>query len=304
MRFRFQPWQLAILVIAACAGVIAFARWRSLAKPYDAAQLLSALPVDRGTLFFVDVDQLRQGGILDALAGSKAVEEPDYRNFVDQTGFDYRSDLNSVAAVFDSGKIYAAIRGRFDWKQLAAYARSQGGVCQYTICTMPASAPDRNISFYPIRRDVLALAVTSEERGVATISPGQGKPKVIPEDPIWLWAPRQSFQRPDSLPAGVQLLLAPLTNAQSIALSAGPGKNGLRLHAVVALASPNDAVAVAKQFQTLTNSLRQLAPADAGSGDLMGLLANGSIEPKGASVIAEWPIAPEFLKSLATDRQP
>ncbi|MEQ1886004.1 MAG: hypothetical protein ABL967_13150 [Bryobacteraceae bacterium] len=302
MRFRFQPWQLAILVIALCAGAIVFARWHSLARPYDASQLLSALPVDRGTLLFLDVDQLRQGGILDVLAGSKAAEEPDYRNFVDQTGFDYRSDLNAVAAVFDSGRIFAAIRGRFDWKQLAAYARSQGGVCQYTICTMPASAPDRNISFYPIRRDVLALAVTSEERGVTSISPGQGKPKILPEDPVWLWAPRQSLQKTDGLPGGVQVLLTPLNDAQSIALSAGPGKNGLRLRADVTFSTPNAAASVKQQFQSLSASLRQLAPAGGGSGDLTGLLANGLIEQKGASVVAEWPLAPDFLKSLAAER--
>ena len=223
MRLRFQPWQLAVLVVALCAGAIAFARWRKLSQPYDAPQLLAALPGgDRNTMLFLDVAKLRDGGVLNLLAGSKATEEPDYRNFVDQTGFDYRNDLDALAAVFNQGRIYAAVRGRFEWPQLAAYARSQGGTCQYTICTMPASSPERNISFYPIRKDVLALAITPEERGVSSVSPSQNSQRNVPQDPIWFWIPRSALQNTASFPAGLQLLLAPLSEAQSIAISAGP----------------------------------------------------------------------------------
>ena len=303
MRIRIQPWQLAILVVALCAAAIWFVRWRKLAEPYDAPQLFSALPGSAaGTLLFVDVAKLRNGGILDLLAGSKAAEERDDRNFVEQTGFDYRTDLDAIAAVYVSGEVYLAVRGRFDWPQLSAYARSQGGRCQYTICTMPATSPERNISFYPIRRDVLALAVTIEERGVTIISPGQSKPRNVPPEPVWLRAPREALHASESLPAGVQLLLAPLGDAQSVELSAGPGKNGLRLRAEVALPSAKAAETLSQQFQSLTDALRRMSAKTAGAADLAGLLAKGSVEQKDSLVVAEWPLDPEFLKALASDR--
>jgi hypothetical protein len=303
VRIRLQPWQLAVLVVVLCAAAVAFVRWRKLAQPYDAARLFSALPVARGTLLYLDVETLRKGGILDLLAGSKAAEEPDYRNFVTQTGFDYRTDLDAVAAVFDSGQVYLTVRGHFDWPQLSGYARAQGGTCQYLICSMAASAPGRNISFYPLRGDVLALAVTSAERGVNMIADGQATPQVLPNDPAWLWAPRETFRNSSSLPAGIQLLLAPLTDAQSVALSAGPAaNNGLRLRAQVSFASPNAAAALVQQFQSLTKSLGQMSPqagGSPGSTDVAGLLAKGTVEQKDSLVTAEWPLDPAFLKSLA-----
>ena len=51
-------------------------------------------------MVYIDTGLLRQSGLLELVAGSKAVEEPDYRKFVDQTGFDYRRDLDAVAAAF------------------------------------------------------------------------------------------------------------------------------------------------------------------------------------------------------------
>ena len=53
------------------------------------------LPADRATLVYIDTDALRKSGLLDLLAGSKAAEEADYRKFVEQTGFDYRTDLDA-----------------------------------------------------------------------------------------------------------------------------------------------------------------------------------------------------------------
>lgn len=279
--------------------------------------MLSALPIARGTLLFLDVGALRKGGILELISGSKAAEEPDYRNFVAQTGFDYRTDLDAVAAVFDSGQVYVTVRGRFDWTQLAAYARAQGGTCQYLTCSMPASAPDRHISFYPIRGNVLALAVTTEERGANMISDGQAKPKALPDDPAWLWTPRETIRDAASMPPGLQLLLSPVADAQSVSLSAGPAPDdkGLRLRARVTFASADAAAALVRQFQSLTSSLRNLADqagrsagADSDGGDpadsngLGALLAKGKIERNDSVATAEWPLEPSFLKSMAEER--
>jgi hypothetical protein len=128
-----------LVVVALCVAAVAVARWWRVSSAYDAARLVSALPTERATVVYLDTGELRRTGMLELLAGSKTVEESDYRKFVDETGFDYRSDLDAVAASFAENRVYATWRGRFRWKQLTEYAESQGGECHYSVCTMPGS---------------------------------------------------------------------------------------------------------------------------------------------------------------------
>ena len=46
---------------------------------------------------------LRDAGMLDAILGNTVNEEADYRDFVSQTGFDYKTDLDQVLAKFTDG---------------------------------------------------------------------------------------------------------------------------------------------------------------------------------------------------------
>jgi hypothetical protein len=85
---------------------------------------------------YIDADALRAAKLLDSVAGSPASEEPDYRRFVEETGFDYRKDLNAAAASFLNGDAYMAVRGRFDWKRLSEYARAQRGECSGSFCSI------------------------------------------------------------------------------------------------------------------------------------------------------------------------
>ena len=127
MRLRFQPWQLALLVVALCVASVGVVRWWRVSAPYDAAHLVALLPSEKATVVYIDTGLLRQSGLLDLVAGSKAIEEPDYRKFVDQTGFDYRRDLDAVAAAFVDNHVYITLRGRFQWKQLNGYATIYAG---------------------------------------------------------------------------------------------------------------------------------------------------------------------------------
>src|SRR5271170_4671116 len=117
MKRKFQPWHLAAFAIVVCAGVAWLVHSRSGLN--DAARLVEFLPPDRSTHVYIDVDALRRSGLLDLVAGSKASESPDYRSFVEQTRFNYRTDMDAVAAAFLNGNEYFAVRGRFDWKRLA-----------------------------------------------------------------------------------------------------------------------------------------------------------------------------------------
>ena len=60
MHFRFQPWQLALLLIAVCAASVAgvyLYRTRGGSHPSD---LVSYLPTANATVVYVDVDSLRR----------------------------------------------------------------------------------------------------------------------------------------------------------------------------------------------------------------------------------------------------
>jgi hypothetical protein len=304
VRIRLQPWQLALLMVALSGAVVGLVRWRINAVSYSAARMIATLPSDRATLLYADVGVLRKAGILDLLAGSKAAEEADYRKFVDQTGFDYRNDLDAVAAAFANGASYFTIRGRFQWKQLAAYAISQGGECHYAICSLPGSALERNISFYPLRTDVLALAVSSDTNGVSMISPSQAqKALVIPAEPVWISAPTSALARQGALPAGVQSLLGPLGRAEKVTVAAGPQGASAQLRLVVLCKSPQDAEAVKGELSSATEALRNAAlgaPRAPGQPDWAAMLRAGAFSRAGLEVSGAWPLDRSFLEALAS----
>jgi len=303
VRIRLQPWQLAVLVVALSGAVIGLVRWRHNAVPYDAAHMMATLPSERATLLYADVGALRKAGILDLLAGSKAAEEADYRKFVDQTGFDYRTDLDAVAGAFVNGASYFTIRGRFQWKQLAAYALSQGGECRYTICSLPGSSLERNISFYPLRTDVLALAVASDLNGVTMISPSQAlKLSPIPPEPVWFSAPSSALTRPGALPAEVLSLLGPVARAEKITLAAGPQGTRVQLRLSVLCRSSEDAKAAKRELSSATDALRNATlegPRTADQPDWAGLLRAGAFSQTGLEVTGAWPLERSFLEALA-----
>jgi hypothetical protein len=299
---RFRPWQLAVVVVALCVAAVAVARWWRVSSPYDAARLISVLPTERATVVYLDTGELRRSGMLELLAGSKTVEEPDYRKFVDETGFDYRSDLDAVAASFEENRVYATLRGRFSWKQLTAYAESQGGECHYSVCTMPGSSVERNISFYPLKSDVLALAVSTDARAVSSIGTG-GKPQVpVPRDPFWISVPAAVFNRPEAFPAGTRAFLSPLAHAEKITFAAGPQGDRLQLRLEVACATPEAAADLVKQFSGMTGLLKSMIAREhmtPNPRDLSGVLVAGTFEQRQSTVIGTWPVERGFVEALA-----
>ena len=91
MRFRLQVW-LSVTGTLLCAGALVVAYFRT-PKNFDAISMIHCLPPDQATHMYIDVSALRGAGVMGLVAGTKTEEEPDYRRFVEQTGFDYRNDL-------------------------------------------------------------------------------------------------------------------------------------------------------------------------------------------------------------------
>lgn len=302
MRLRFQVWQLAVLLILVCAAAIAgiyLFRTRGGSTPKE---LASYLPSSNATLLYVDVDAIRRSGILNMIVGSKAAQELEYQHFVDETLFDYREDLDAVAAAFRDGQVFFALRGRFHWKNLMAYAVRQGGTCHNSFCSVPGSRPNRRISFYPIRSNIMALAVSTDDSAAYQITRKSARLAVnVPDQPAWLLVPAMALQNPDSLPAGTRAYASALRNAQEIVFTLGPEGDHLQIALNVSCRDADSASALLLDLESTTSTLRKWLEREhqkANPGDLSGVLVAGTFRREDRKVYGQWPIARAFVESL------
>jgi hypothetical protein len=303
---KLRPWQaalIAVLVIGAVVGIYLFRR----GSHYDAAGLLGCLPPDRAVKVYLDVSQLRYGGLLDMLAGSAGGEEAEYRKFVEDTGFDYRKDVNAVAAAFLHGDIYLAVQGRFDWKRLEKYAEGQKGTCASQTCTMPSSQSGRHISFYPVSSDVLAWAISAEERGVRMIAPEQTRSVSAPAAPVWISAPGFAFADLRAVPAGVRSFLSPLADAQEAQFTAQAASSGYEIRLDATCASPEIAAKLTSKFSSTTDLLKSMIERQkmkANPGDLSGTLVAGKFEAQSSHMKGSWPVDRKLVETMMRENSP
>jgi hypothetical protein len=296
-RRRFSlPLFLSLLAIAAVA--IALVQWRANRIFFDPANLLSRFPAEEGTALSIDFKMLRGAGIL---AGSKAPPEPEYKQFVDGTGLDYRRDLDFVVGSFSKSGNYFIARGRFDWDKLRDYAARQGGSCYQQLCRMQGSTPERHISFLPLRHDTIAMAVSTDDLAAARLTKtGPQVTSHLPAAPVWLSVPGAVLQQRNALPPGVRMVLSSLVNADRVVITAAPGGTGIEAHLDASCRTADDARVLASQLRSTTGMLKQalLTNKEAGRDDLARTLAAGTFEASGTRVSGMWPVAKNLIESL------
>jgi len=289
---------IALLCAAAAGGTYYWRKSRTL----DSVQLIESLPQARATHVFIDVDGLRRTGLLNLIAGAKSAEDPDYKTFVDQTGLDYRTDLDAVAAAFSEGNTYLALRGRFAWKKLEAYAQTHGGKCVGTSCSMPATRAGYFISYLPLRPSVLALAVSTDERGVNMIGPQEWrKPPHLPSEPVWISVPTYALSD-TNLGAGTHAFLEPLSQAQDVTFAVGSAPKGFQIRLEAACATPEIAELLTRRLSSSTDLLKKMLEREKmtpNPNDLSGVLTAGTFSQQKERVTGTWPIERGFIESLA-----
>src|SRR5271170_4771033 len=202
MNPRFQlRYLVPLLLLVVCALAVGGVYWFRARGTAGPSNLVAYLPTVNASVIYIDVDTLRRSGILSALAGPKTGEEPDYRQFVQETKFDYRQDLDAVAAALKDGRTYFALRGRFHWGNLRDYAVRQGGSCHNDFCVVAGSQPNRRISFYALKSNVLALAIGPDDFGADQVAVRPAEPALSPpKEPVWALIPAAALQSMDSLP--------------------------------------------------------------------------------------------------------
>ncbi len=303
MHLRLHAWQLTALLIAVCGAMASglyLYRIRGGSSPSD---LASFLPAANATVLFIDVDSIRRSKILDMLSGSKAAEELEYKQFVDQTLFDYRQDLDAVAAAFKDNQVFLALRGRFHWKNLMDYAVHQGGSCHNGYCVASGSRPNRRISFYALKPDVMALAVSSDDFAAYQIKRQSGSlPLLPPAQPVWAMVPIQALKNADALPAGTKPYAAALGNAEQMVFALGPDGDHLQLDLNVTCRDQQAASALLVDLEGATNELRKLMTREhqpPNPADLSAVLVSGTFRRDDRRVHGQWPIARAFVDAVA-----
>src|SRR5579871_4644163 len=115
VKIRLRGWMAVGGLVLLCIGAIwltAHRRARTIDTP---AGLLMRLPGKDAVILSIDFAALRRAGLLDLLARSKTPEEPEYKQFVNKTDFDYTQDLDLALASFHSTGKFFLLRGRFHW---------------------------------------------------------------------------------------------------------------------------------------------------------------------------------------------
>ncbi len=305
---RKHPAAVAGLVLAICAAavlVLVVVRARRAATP---GEMAAYLPAGEGVILAIDFASLRQSGALAAMGGSKIAREPEYQAFVEGTGFDFQKDLDYALAWFQKGRFCALVRGRFDWSKLKDYVSAHAGICRNSFCRLEGSTSERRISFFPLGRGVIALAVGPDEWAaveLATRKPSR-RGMNLPSRLVWLLVPGSTLRDADNLPAGMRLFAKAMQSAEklSFALTSSGGQMAVELD--VTCPSPKDASMLAYQLDGLTGRLKEMIAREnqtPNPRDLSGVLTAGVFNTVDQRVLGRWPIHSEFLQSILGDSQ-
>ena len=145
--------------------ILAYSRWARL-EPDPVLKLLGQLPPEATSVFYLDLQPLRQSPFLAALYkwAPRTQMDADYEQFVQSTGFNYERDLRRLGlALYKNGPdttLFAVAEGQFDKKKIAGYALKTGTRTSRNgreIFMIPANAGTRKISFTFLASDLMAI---------------------------------------------------------------------------------------------------------------------------------------------------
>jgi len=272
------------------------------ARDLKPAALLRRLPRGGALIVYIDFDALRRARFLQLLYGTKLGTDPEYESFVRKTQFDYRRDLDAALISFAPDGKFLLLKGRFDWKSLHTYVGDENGKCYNSLCQMAGSAPERNISFFPVQSGLMALAVSPDDGAAMRMSStAPGPAEEAPDAPVWLSIPPSVLKSPSGLSDGARMFARGMERAESLTLGFAPqgGRITARLNA--RCRNSQDASEIAAQLTAATTLLQEMIAREhqrPNPADLSGVLAAGSFRGEGRRVVGYWPIDKAFVESV------
>jgi len=162
---------VAVLVLSG-AGFWGYQRWNGQSRT-SRNDLLALMPADASAVLFADFAELRQAPFIAQLYAwaSKPQVEPEYAQFIKETGFDYEKDIARIAiAIFKDAKrntFLTVANGRFDQKKISAYALQRGKSNMTennrTVFLVPLADTSQTLQFMFLRADL--LVITNDDLG-------------------------------------------------------------------------------------------------------------------------------------------
>lgn len=291
-----------VLICGLSIGILMYFR-RAVAVTPQA--MVSYLPQGEQTVVYIDVNALRQSGILGRLFGSTVGEESEYKLFVAESGFDYKTDLDTILYSASNVQKLFLLKGRFDWKMLIKYASEHGGACVNGFCRVPASKPNQTVSFYALRGDLMALGVSQDKESASNIRvrPVSKVQLDLPAQPIWMSMPVSVLKEIENPPAGTRQFIKVLDNADKVVFSLGPQDDRFLLAMDVTCKTQEDAAVVRAELESLTGLLQKFIAREnqkPNPNDLSGVLTSGKFSRTDRHVLAYWPIPRPLIYSLGT----
>jgi hypothetical protein len=290
----------AAIAAAILIGAGVFVMVRS--RPLSVSEQIKRLPASGSVVVYVDFDQLRRGGILDILSAGKAVEDDEYRKFASQIHLDWRKDLDSAMVAFAPSGKYMLVKGKFDWSRLQSYARQSGGDCEGDVCRMAGSTPERRISFFPMRRNLMALAVSTDDMAAKRmIGETPGPTPELPSAPVWARLPGSVLKYGEGLPSGAQMFARSVGAAEVVTLTFAPEGERLAAKLDVVCRDERDAAAMAAELTKATGLLREFIEREhqkPNPADFSGVLTSGTFSSEGRRVVGRWPLERSFVENV------
>lgn len=300
---RIRPWYLAIIMVAFCSCVFLVLEWQRRNRDFSDAELLRRLPENEGSSLYLNVQALRQTGMLDAIAGQRSEEEPEYQAFVKTTGFDYRDDLDAVMAHFGLDSELYIVRGRFSWEQISHYLKAYGPEvrCSNGVCSIPVSR-GRYLSALPLAEDIVAVGVGPNRTVVyAALELRERKNSALPTDPFWVELSGEFLNNPRRMPEGTRAFLSAVKGARDVFLSVSPAGGGLEARLRASFDTPAEAEARRARLQETTAVLKKFFERDnqdPSRSDVAAMLLAGSFDQKNTEVFGRWPLPPSLFKRV------
>jgi hypothetical protein len=298
---HLRAWLLVLAVILVCGGTWWIVDHNHSRIASSRPSLLARLPAKDAVILEIDFAALRRAGLIAMLGNSKTAEEPEYKQFVAKTEFDYTQDLDLALVSFSPTGKYFLLKGRFDWNRLNAYVASQGGDCYNARCRMNGSAPDRKISFSALRPEIMAMAVSKNDEAVGLLMAMPPEPRTVaaPVEPVALSFSPSGLKSIGALPTGTQIFAKSLEDAQEVILTLGPRGTDFQLTLSARCRTDHDAELLAAELERNTLLLRSMIEREKRTPnprDLSGVLTSGTFSHDRQRVTGLWPISRGFVE--------
>lgn len=304
MQLRVRTWQISLLVVIVCLGTWGYLEWTRRRADLSDEALYRRLPIDRAVQVYVNVQQMRSAGMLDLLVGSRAVEDLDYKRFIDDTAFDYRQDLDVVMGAFAKNRTLFILKGRFDWDRIRKWAEARGVKCVNGYCGGDTTRTGRSVSFFMLFPTVMAVGIGEDTNAaydlqiVRNLPSGMG----MPSQPFWIRLPSSILEDPQSLPSGTRAFASGVKGAERVTLGVGPGGEAFEIEMQAIFKNDQQAADGRKYLQEMTDTLQAFFRRDKqqpNPNDLSGVLVSGQFTHQGTRLVGKWPIRWQFLEAIA-----